>query len=149
MLFLFLAFPILAETWKIGDEFPIRELEDQSESLKQIPEDISKVFFTADMSASKIVNSALGEEKPEFLSENKSVLISDIHRMPGLITKFIALPKMKKYPYRLHLIRDDKMGEPFPKQKEKITFLKLKQGKITEIQFLETKEEFLKALMDK
>lgn len=139
----------MAEELKIGDEFPNLELEDQTETVQRIPEDTKKVFFIADMSASKIVNSVLEEKKSEYLPSFHSVLISDIHRMPGLITKFVALPKMRGYPYRIYLIRDDRTGVPFPKEKEKITMIVLKKGIVQRIQFLSTQEELIQAIESK
>lgn len=141
--------PIFAEEWKKGDEFPLKELEDQTETIQKIPADTSKVFFIADMTASKIIHASLETKEPDFLTSKKSILISDIHRMPGLITKFVALPKMRGYSYKIFLIRDDTTGNSIPKEKEKITYFKLKKGIITNIQFLNTTEEFDKALEEK
>jgi hypothetical protein len=141
--------PILSEDWKKGFEFPFKELEDQSEIIQIIPEDTKKVFFIADMPASKIIHASLEEKEPNFLPDKKAILISDIHRMPGLITKFVALPKMRGYSYKIHLIRDDETGKNIPREKEKITYFKLKKGIITSIQFLDSPKEFEKALEER
>jgi hypothetical protein len=141
--------PILSEEWKKGSEFPFKELEDQSETIQIIPEDTKKVFFIADMPASKIINASLEEKESNFLPDKKAILISDIHRMPGLITRFVALPKMRGYTYKIYLIRDDETGKDIPKEKEKITYFKLKKGIITSIQFLETRQDFEKALEER
>lgn len=150
LMFLFLlSFSLSAEEWKKGDSFPIQELEDQLEVIRPIPNDTKKLFFISSMSASKIVHSVLEEKEPEYLPGLKAVLISDIHKMPSLITKFVALPKMKGYKYRIYLIRDDKTGQPFPREKDMITYINLKKGKITKIQYLANQEELKQALEER
>lgn len=150
ILFLFLlSFSLSAEEWKKGDIFPIQELEDQLEVIRPIPNDTKKLFFISSMTASKIVHSILEEKDPEYLTNLKAVLISDIHKMPSLITKFVALPKMKGYKYTIYLIRDDKTGQPFPKVNDMITYINLRKGKITKIQYLANQVEFKQALEER
>ncbi|WCL50392.1 hypothetical protein [Leptospira sp. GIMC2001] len=140
---------LFAEELKKGDVFPELQLEDTSETARLIPSDTKKIFFISDMTASKVIHTVLSDKPNNFLSDAKSVLISDIHKMPSLITRFVALPKMKGYSYPILLIRDDKTGSLFPHEKEKISYLRLYKGKIVSIQFLETIEDLEKALSEK
>ncbi len=144
-----LSFPIISEELQKGNPFPIEELPDQYETIREIPKDTRKIFFLSDMSASKILHSVMESKNQDYLEERKALIVSDIHKMPGLITKFVALPKMQSYTYRLHLIRDDEKGALLPKEKNAITYFKLKKGKIQEIRFLYSAEELEKALEEK
>jgi hypothetical protein len=140
---------IFSQELKIGDFFPEMELEDQSESLLKIPGESKKIFFIADMNASKLVHAILEKDSDQSLESQNAILISDIHKMPSLITQFVALPKMKRYPYKIHLIRDDTTGSVFPREKDKITVFTIKKKKIVSIRYLGTKEEFEKVLKEK
>ena len=42
--------------------------------------------------------------KENILEKNSAVYVADISGMPSLISKFIALPKMKKYPFSVLLL---------------------------------------------
>ncbi|WP_246838196.1 hypothetical protein [Leptospira meyeri] len=150
------AFSLSAEepatpTLVIGNVLPEINYTNQWEEPSPIPMETTKVIFIADMDASKIIHPILEKEGKGYLESKQAVLISDIHRMPSLISKFVALPKMKSYPYTLRLVREEKVADPFPRTKGSLTLMQLKAGKITKIQisnaeaeirsFLETQEK--------
>ena len=60
--------------------------------------------------------------------------------MPSLISKFFAIPKMKKYPFSI-LFLDDKHRETFSKKEEFISVYTLENGKITNLTHVSTKEQ--------
>ena len=74
-----------------------------------------------------------------FLETNNAVFIADISGMPSLITKFFALPKMKKYNYNVLLIYDEE-EKRFLKKEEKLTVYKLVNGVVTSVQYIGEKE---------
>lgn len=135
-----------AQEWKKGDTLPPLQWKDQTGTTRNLSPDTVKLFFTADMPASKIVNGVLEARDADVLPIYKAILVSDIHKMPSLISRFVAIPKMKGYKYKIHLIEDSESGKPFPKLAEKITYLRLNQGKIEDVQFLSTAAEFQTAL---
>ena len=59
--------------------------------------------------------------------------------MPSFITKLFALPKMKKYPFSVLLINDER-GKQFDKQTGKLTLYTLKKRIITSIKFIKPSE---------
>ncbi|MCW7488649.1 hypothetical protein [Leptospira meyeri] len=140
-----------APTLVLGNVLPEINYTNQWEEPSPIPMETTKVIFIADMDASKIIHPILEKEGKGYLESKQAVLISDIHRMPSLISKFVALPKMKSYPYTLRLVREEKVADPFPRTKGSLTLIQLKAGKITKIQisnaeaeirsFLETQEK--------
>ncbi|MCW7491785.1 hypothetical protein ND861_03875 [Leptospira sp. 2 VSF19] len=139
----------------VGNPLPEINFTNQWEEPSPIPAETTKVIFIADMDASKIIHPILEKEGKGYLESKQAVLISDIHRMPTLITKFVALPKMKSYPYTLRLVKEEKIADPFPRTKGSLTLIQLKSGKITKIQisnaeaeirsFLETQEKTSKS----
>lgn len=140
-----------APTLVLGNVLPEINYTNQWEEPSPIPMETTKVIFIADMDASKIIHPILEKEGKGYLESKQAVLVSDIHRMPSLISKFVALPKMKSYPYTLRLVREEKVADPFPRTKGSLTLIQLKAGKITKIQisnaeaeirsFLETQEK--------
>ncbi|WP_244288392.1 hypothetical protein [Leptospira congkakensis] len=155
-LILLLTFSLSAEepaapTLVLGNVLPEINYTNQWEEPSPIPSETTKVIFIADMDASKIIHPILEKEGKGYLESKQAVLVSDIHRMPSLISKFVALPKMKSYPYTLRLVREEKLADPFPRTKGSLTLIQLKAGKITKIQisnleaeirsFLETQEK--------
>ena len=60
--------------------------------------------------------------------------------MPSLISKFIALPKMKKYPFSVMLL-DDTNKDFFGKEEGKIIVYSLDNLKVTEMKSISTAKE--------
>ncbi|TGM47259.1 hypothetical protein EHQ92_04845 [Leptospira biflexa] len=144
--FAFLTLSLFAEelttpTLKVGDSLPEINYTNQWEEPSPIPSTTNKVLFISDMDASKIIHPILEKEGKGYLESKQAVLISDIHRMPSLITKFVALPKMKSYPYTLRLVREEKMADSFPRTKGSVTMIQLKERKITKIEISNSEAE--------
>lgn len=128
-------------TLVVGNSLPEINYTNQWEEPSPIPLETTKVIFISDMDASKIIHPILEKEGKGYLEGKQAVLISDIHKMPSLITKFVALPKMKSYPYTLRLVREEKIADPFPRTKGSLTLIQLKAGKITKIQITNLETE--------
>ena len=76
----------------------------------------------------------------EELTKNNALYVADISGMPSLISKFIALPKMKKYPFSVMLL-DDTNKDFFGKEEGKIIVYSLDNLKITEMKSISTAKE--------
>ena len=61
--------------------------------------------------------------------------------MPGFVTKMFALPKMKKYPFKLALDYEGHITKDWPKKMAHVTFIKLSSLKIVEVKFLKNDTE--------
>jgi len=55
--------------------------------------------------------------------------------MPSFIAKTMALPKMRKRPFKIGLIRHEEDGAMIPRQEDQVTLLTLKQGEIKTVSF--------------
>ncbi|PJZ46731.1 hypothetical protein [Leptospira brenneri] len=124
-----------------GNTLPEINYTNQWEEPSPIPMETTKVLFISDMDASKIIHPILEKEGKGYLESKQAVLVSDIHRMPSLISKFVALPKMKSYPYTLRLVREEKLADPYPRTKGSVTLIQLKEGKISKIQISSSESE--------
>lgn len=139
---------IFSEPLKVGDELKLIQYQTQFGDEVTVAPTVSKLIFAAEMEASKIAHSVLESAGADYLKNRSAVLVSDIHRMPYFITKFVALPKMKSYIYPIHLIREEGPGDIFPREKGKLTLVSLKNYKVLSIKFIsnsgELKEELEK-----
>lgn len=151
-LLIWIFFPItvyFAETLKVGSDLRSENLIqffDQHGNLQTIPSETKYLIFASDMDASKIIHPYLLELKQEGMNSKKLTFLADIYKMPKIITKMIALPKMREYPYRIHLIQDEVRGNFFPKEKGKLIILNLENYKIQKISKASSKEELEKLL---
>jgi hypothetical protein len=143
LLILILITPIYSEVLKIGNEIPKLEFETQREDKDTLNSDIKYLVFTSEMEASKIAHSLFEKEGDAYLKKYFIFFISDIHKMPSLITKFIALPKMRNYKYTIHLIKEENQNLEFPIESGKLTILQLKNLKIISINFAKNETELI------
>lgn len=65
--------------------------------------------------------------------------ISDISSMPSLITRLFALPKMKKFTFKVALIYDEKEAEFIDRKKGNVSVVTLKNNRIQAIKFVDPK----------
>ena len=82
------------------------KIKDQNEVEKVIDTNVKTILFASDKSTSDMLRDYLLplSEKENILEKNGAVYVADISGMPSLISKFIALPKMKKYPFSVLLL---------------------------------------------
>ena len=86
-----------------------------------------------------VINQLL-KGKPDYLVKHKAYFIADISGMPFLISKFIAVPKMKKYPYDVLLVRNSKWASFIPHKKGYVSVLKISANKVISVNFAKNKQ---------
>lgn len=130
----------LSFAFEVGVRFPEAVFENQYAEAVKVSSETKWLVFVADKDISKIVTEYLNESKFN-LDSAKVIYISDISAMPSLITKMVALPKMRKYSFKLALDRTGDVTKSWPKKSGKATVVQLSELKVQQIQYLETKEE--------
>jgi len=132
-----------AQTINIGDTLPTITLEDQFEKTHTISPQNKRILVAFDKDASDLLKEFLLNKEDDFLTKNQTVYVGDISGMPSLISKFFAIPKMKKYPFSI-LFLDDKNRNVFSKKEDMISVYTLENGKIKNLSHISTKEELIK-----
>merc|ERR1711879_937512 len=107
-----------ANALNIGDATPTFEIKDQFEKMYKISADAKTILVAESRGTSVIIREYLLTKDKNFLAANKAHYIADISGMPSLISKWIALPKMKKYPFSILLVNEEQAKE---KKKKKNT----------------------------
>jgi hypothetical protein len=122
---------------------PVAEirLADQHDVEGSIGPDVRAILFTRDMDAGDFVKEALADKGDQVLAAANDVYVSDISGMPGVIAKLFALPSMRKRPYRMLLDRDGKATAGFPSQEGKVTLLRVENGEIEKVEYLDSADQ--------
>ena len=124
---------------KVGDTFPTLHLNDQFEKQTDVTNQTRYILMAFEKDVSVETANFFKKQPKGFLEKKHLLYISDISSMPSFITSMFALPKMKKYPFSVLLINDDR-GKVFDKKEGLFTRYTLKHHKITAIDFLSPKE---------
>ncbi len=144
---LLLAFMSLwGDPYKVGQSVLPLSLSDQfgkKYTLKVMP---STLILAFEKGTAATVNDYLAAQGKGYLGKYKAAFVADISQMPNFITESFALPKMRKYPHTVLLIRDEEQGLLFPGEEEKITVLKFRGNFVTKIDFISTPSELKAAI---
>jgi len=137
----------MAESVRPGLPLPQLALTDQHDAKMTADANVRYVLFTRDMAAGDLVKEVLAEGGGERLAAARAIYVSDISRMPRLVTRLFALPSMRKRGYRIYLDRDGSATATFPSEEGKVTAIDTTEGTIVRIKMLGTADE-LRALLD-
>ena len=77
---------------------------------------------------------------------NRSTDIANISGMPSIVTKSLALPKMRKLPYVILVDKDDSVSKGFPSTSNAITLLQVKDLRIVSVDFSNDPEAIKKVI---
>lgn len=126
------------------ESFSAKDQHEQAFTFK--PAETKFLLVSHDMSTGKKANAVLNALGKEFLGSKKAVYVANIHGMPG-IGRMFAMPKMKKYAHRIILGDAAELIAKFPEQKDKVTVLKLSEGKVVSVSYWPPGAEGLEALL--
>ncbi len=129
-----LVLPAIAQVspLRAGDSLPALKLNDQHDKPAAIPADLQQVIFAADKAGSALVTDWLDKQPADWLVRTKRVYLADIHKMPGLVTRMFALPKLRDKPYTIVLGREAGELGMFPQREGCVTLLPVTAGKVGE-----------------
>jgi hypothetical protein len=127
------------------ESFTAKDQHEQAFTFK--PAETKFLLISHDMETGKKANAALTTLGKDYLATRKAVYLANIHGMPG-VGRMFAMPKMRKYAHRIILGDDAALIARFPEQKDKVTVLKINDGKVAAITYwnpgAEPLENFLK-----
>ncbi len=118
----------------------------QHDQASELDESLKGVLFVSNMDASKILHAVLQQQGEEFLKSRGLRAVADISRMPAIISRLVAVPRMREYSYSLCLIRDAESGDPWPRRPGEVLLIELDNLKVRSISSARTEAE-LRALL--
>lgn len=134
---------------EVAQKLILPQLKDQFEQDYRQSTDNKMIFFSHDMSSSKLVKKILKQQNSASMKEQSIQYVADISQMPSLIARFIALPKLRDLEYRVGLAREEQSLAFFPRKEKQATLLILNKGQVAKILYLSKPEDFSYELKDK
>ena len=135
----------IANSLVVGSDIPTLTVKDQFEKDHTVDANVKTIIFSASKTEGTTIKDFLLAKDKDYLTTNNTVYVADITGMPSLITKFIAMPKMKDYPFSVLLI-DEANKTLFPVKEDMISLISLENGKVTDIRYVKTAEELAQNL---
>ena len=109
----------------IGDHLTPWTLQDQHDQPYTLDAQTRVLLVARNMDGSKLVKAALENQPKGYLEARNVAFLADVQRMPSLIGKFIAIPAMRDYSYRVVLDRDGSIAAHYPGAEDKVLWLQL------------------------
>ena len=137
---------MLAQAANIGERLTPWTLQDQHDQPYTLDEKTQVLLVARNMDGSKLLKAALEKQAKGYLEARNVVFLADVQRMPSLIGKFIAIPAMRDYNYRVVLDRDGKVAANYPGAEDKVLWLQLDNGTLVSQQEFATADALRAAL---
>lgn len=131
------------QEWGVGQTLETMTFTDQHGQKRVIDETTRMIMFAADRAAAKQVHAAIETQGADYLLTQRVIYVADISRMPWLIARIFAIPRMQDYDYPIALGRKSEDCVEFPRQKGKISMIYLDQQKLKKIVFVATADMIL------
>lgn len=136
LLMLACASPVHAqETLGVGATLPTLTLPTQHDVATRPAADARQWLFAADNDAATLVGSLLDSQPAGWLADTRRVYLADIHKMPALIARMVALPRLRDKPYPILLGREAEDLAMLPRQRGCVSVLDIEQHKISAMRF--------------
>lgn len=134
------------EPMKIGNEVDFALLQDQYANPFPHEDAMEMLMFTDSMAASRDARDAMARVKPDCYEQGKLVFVANVSGMPGLITKFIAVPKMRGYGFPVWLDYEGDATLALPVQEDAVSLIKVSKGEITAVETVQGLDAILQML---
>jgi len=146
LLVLLLVSTLFASPFEINKKYRIFVLPDQFGIKHSIDRHTHTFIVSFEKDTGADVNKFLASKSSDYLAKHEAVFIANISKMPSLITKYFAMPKLKKYKHQVLLVNDE-ADHRFKAKDGKITIYKTKKGVVTEIFYINSAKELNKILV--
>ena len=138
--------PLTAHALEAGDRLAPWTLLDQYDQPYTLNDQAQTLLVARSMDAAKLVKAALEDKPKGFLEARRTVFVADIQKMPALIAKMFAIPKMRDYSYRVMLDRDARIVPRYAGDEDKVLWLQLRDGQLVSQQQFSSAEQLRAAL---
>jgi hypothetical protein len=130
----------------VGDALQPFSLEDQHGEKHSVDSSTRLILYSRDMEGGDVVKQVLAEQAGDYLSARHAVYVADISRMPGFISKTIAIPRMRDRNYPTLLDIEGSVTARLPSQPARATLIRLDELRIVEVSYAGTSDELRAAL---
>ena len=130
---------------QVNQKLRVFALPDQFGVYHTVDRHTTTMIVSFEKDTGKDVNTFLATKKKSYLQEHDAIFIANISKMPALITKYFAMPKLKKYKHKILLVNNESDNR-FKAKEEKVTIYELENSVVKKIYFIEKAEEIEKLL---
>ncbi|MGD9833047.1 MAG: hypothetical protein AB7U92_09885 [Piscinibacter sp.] len=123
---------------RIGEPVPSMALEDQHGKAVALPAQARWLLFAPDKAAADLAQQWIRSRGPGALEALGAVYLADISGMPSLVTKLIALPRLRELPFPVVLARDASLTADWPRRAGQLTLVALDGGRVLRIEHAAT-----------
>nr|WP_249683197.1 hypothetical protein [Pseudomonas syringae] len=138
--------PLTANALQVGERLSSWTLLDQYDQPYTLNNQAQTLLVARSMDAAKLVNAALQDKPKGFLESRHTVFVADIQKMPTIIAKMFAIPKMRDYSYRVMLDREARIVPQYAGDDDKVLWLQLRDGQLVRQQQFGSAEALRAAL---
>ncbi len=131
----------------IGSQVDFSLLADQRGNSFTHQDAMTAVLFVNSMKGNSLIRDTLKDVDVSCMTEGRLVYLADISGMPSLISKLIAIPRMRDYPYPVWLDRNGLATAALPVEEDAVTVLTLKQSAIVAVDHLREQAELHQRLL--
>lgn len=107
----------------------------------EISKDVELIIVAFEKDIAMVINDYLDTQDASYLVKHNTIFIADVHKMPKMIAKIVALPKLQKYKHPIYLYYGNKLKDSVLKKEAKITLLHVEDEKIKEVSYISTQDE--------
>jgi hypothetical protein len=136
-----------AEPYAVGSSIEPLTLADQHGVERGVSAATRGVLLTRDMDAGGFVREALASEGAAQLERAGAVYVADVSRMPGLIRRMFAIPRMRQRGYPVLLDTEGAPTARFPAEAGKASWIRIDGLRVVEVRFLASADEVRAALI--
>ena len=112
----------------------------------KIPENTKLIIVSFEKSTGVLANEYLKKYEADYLMKHRAVFIADINKMPTIITKMFALPKLRKYKHPIYLNYDEEFEQSVPYKEDALTLIHVKNSKVYDISYALNDKELKEAI---
>ncbi|HRD98027.1 MAG TPA: hypothetical protein PLA97_16700 [Rubrivivax sp.] len=140
---------VLAAPLVPGAPVPLITLEDQHGKPVRVDAGTRRLLFSAERGVNEMVSRVLLAQASGVLERQETVYLADISAMPAVITRLIALPRMRELPFAIGLAREPAQVAQvadLPRQPGAATVLRFVDGKLVDIHLARNEGQLRAAL---
>lgn len=136
---------LFAKPLGVGESVSSIIIKDQFEKEHKLGNHSRFILFAGDKKMGDMLSEYLLEHST-FLSKYSAIYMADISNMPSFISKLVAIPKMRSYPFDI-LLLDEQNKNYFTKKDGKIVVYVLDKATIVKIQSVDSIDELYRLIL--
>lgn len=130
------ATPKAVDYLSIGNRIQFEQLSNQFDEPFTKSGEMRVLVYASSMDAKDKLQTVLSKIPKKCFDEGRLVYVANVSGMPSLITSFVAIPKMKEWPYPVWLDKTGEATERLPIHEEMVSVVEVEDGRLKNVSFI-------------